>query len=87
MKANDLKITLTTETEKQQKTFIKVCHKCGMHHQSVVEIERCLQCQKSFLPLKYFQKIHDVHQNYSELFSTAEELEEKDLIKGLIVIW
>lgn len=70
-----------------KKLLYKQCHCCGYVHESEKEVERCLKCQKSFLPLKYFEKIHDHHQNFSELFSQVEELEEKDIIKGLIVLW
>ena len=69
------------------KTLIKKCHCCGKMAESLKEIERCSTCQKSFLPLKYFEKIHDVHQQYADLFSHVEEIDEKDLIKGLLVLW
>lgn len=71
----------------KEKSLIKLCHCCGHMHETAIELDRCLQCKKSFLPAKYFEKIHDVHQNYQQLFSKAEELEEKDLIKGLMTIW
>lgn len=70
-----------------KKLLIKQCHCCGYVHECTHEIERCSECQKSFLPLKYFQKIHDHHQNYSDLFSSVDEIEESDLIKGLFVLW
>jgi hypothetical protein len=75
------------EYTESKKLFIKQCHSCGKIEEHTKEIERCSYCSKSFLPLKYFEKIHDVHQQYSELFSSADEIEEKDLIKGLIVLW
>ena len=70
-----------------EKILVKKCYCCGHINESAAEIQRCHQCKKSFLPLKYFQKIHDIHQNYSQLFSQASELEEDDLIKGLVVLW
>jgi len=75
------------EHTESKKLFIKQCHSCGTVGEHNKEIERCTQCSKSFLPLKYFEKIHDVHQQYSELFSSADEIEDKDLIRGLIVLW
>lgn len=76
-----------SEESIQGKSFIKQCHCCHFVHESAVEIERCQNCSKSFLPLRYFEKIHDVHQTYQQLFSTVDQLEEKDLIKGLSVLW
>lgn len=76
-----------SEYSESKKLLIKQCHCCAHIQETAIELERCTQCQKSFLPLKYFEKIHDTYQNYTQLFSAAEELEEKDLIKGLIVLW
>lgn len=67
--------------------IFRLCHRCHHVNASTCEIQRCEKCQKSFLPLKYFQKIHDVSHDYTELFSTAQELEEDDLIKGVTVLW
>ena len=76
-----------SEHSESKKLLIKQCHCCSHIQETATELARCSQCLKSFLPLKYFEKIHDTCQNYVELFSAAEELEEKDLIKGLIVLW
>lgn len=67
--------------------LIRMCHRCGQCHESPVELDRCPHCRKSFLPSAYFQKIHDVHQHYGELFSSASELQEEDLVKGVSVLW
>ena len=85
MKKDEEKSLYTPQESK--KLLIKQCHCCGHLQEDIKELDRCSKCQKSYLPLKYFEKIHDVHQNYSELFSYADELEENDLIKGLIVLW
>jgi len=79
--------TFTIESERHERIIVKSCHCCGHSQADVKEVERCEKCFKSFLPLKYFEKIHDVHQNFSDLFSEADELSEMDLIKGLTVLW
>lgn len=78
---------LTPFTNEHDKTLVKLCHCCGHLHDTSIEVDRCQLCKKSFLPAKYFEKIHDIHQNFQQLFSKTEDLEEKDLIKGLMVIW
>lgn len=47
-----------------------------------------MHCNKAFLPLRYFEKIH-AHKEikFEKHFSLTEELEEEDLIKGLFVLW
>lgn len=78
----------TEKVYKQQKLIVRVCHACGHVHESSVELERCQRCNKAFLPLNYFSKVHKVHGNkFHELFAESEQLEEKDLIKGLYVLW
>ena len=67
--------------------LIRLCHRCGDCHETEVELERCPHCHKSLLPAQYFQKVHDLHSNYSELFSPVSELQDSDLIKGIMVIW
>ena len=47
-----------------------------------------MSCGKSFLPLNYFDKIHDQEDyKFDDLFADSHELEDEDLIKGLYVIW
>lgn len=77
-------------TGKKSKKIIKRCHICDQITESSKEIDKCVSCGKSFLPLNYFSKIHD-HEghkyDYSELFAQSHELEEEDLIIGLYVLW
>ncbi len=75
------------ETSKE-KTLIRVCHSCLKLNESHKELERCQHCGKSFLSLRYFYKIHgDKKQKWENHFSTTDVLEDKDLIKGLFVLW
>ena len=68
--------------------IIKKCHICGHISESQRELEQCGNCQKSFLPLNYFGKIHAKNEEeFQELFSHSREIHEEDLIKGLIVLW
>ncbi len=76
-----------TDNQESKKLLIKQCHCCGHVQENTYELDRCSSCQKSYLPLKYFEKIHDIHNNFTELFSKADELDENDLIKGLLVLW
>jgi hypothetical protein len=78
------------ETRKETKEILlmRVCHRCHHINESSVELERCTHCQKSFLPLRYFEKIHSAHgENWKNNFSSTSEIEEEDLIKGLFVLW
>ncbi len=70
------------------KVIIKKCHVCGQVAESAKELERCLKCNKAFLPLNYFSKVHDSKsEEYQELFSHCDELEDEDLVVGLYVLW
>ncbi len=70
------------------KLIIKKCHLCGKITEETKEISKCPNCNKSFLPLNYFSKIHAKNsEDFKRLFSNCDELEEKDLIKGLYAIW
>ena len=72
----------------KDKLLIRACHCCSKITESYQEIERCSHCEKSFLPLRYFEKIHDFKgESWKKHFSSAEDLEELDLIKGLFVLW
>jgi rRNA maturation endonuclease Nob1 len=70
------------------KLIIRRCHKCGQLTESEKEVEKCVKCGKSFLPLKYFEKVH-CHEadKYEDLFSESDELCEEDLVKGIFVLW
>lgn len=77
-----------TEKSSQTKLLIKKCHMCGQVVESAKEEQKCVSCGKSFLPLKYFDKIHRHSEaKYKDLFSNITEIEEDDLVKGLYVIW
>ncbi len=72
----------------KEKSLIRACHTCNKITESFQEIERCAHCSKAFLPLRYFEKIHDFKgKNWQKHFADAEDLEEADLIKGLFVLW
>ena len=71
-----------------KKVLIKKCHVCGHLNYSSIEIEKCPECNKSFLPSSYFTKIHCTStKEFKELFASAEDISEEDLIKGIHVIW
>jgi RNA polymerase subunit RPABC4/transcription elongation factor Spt4 len=81
---------MKTEHSKQyhQTTFIKCCHHCNTLMETHKEPERCSSCKRPFLPLNYFSKVHAKNsEEFKELFCDAADLTEKDLIKGLTVIW
>jgi hypothetical protein len=72
----------------KEKMLIRACHTCMKITESFQEIERCSHCKKAFLPLRYFEKIHDFKgKNWQKHFEDAHDLEEEDLIKGLFVLW
>ena len=64
-----------------------MCHACGHVVETNQEPKSCEKCSKAFLPLQYFNKVHDKSASFDELFSTSEEIDPKDIIKGLYVIW
>jgi RNA polymerase subunit RPABC4/transcription elongation factor Spt4 len=84
---NTLIIDAELDHERNDPLFIRACHQCHQVSGDVQEMERCPCCNKSHLPLKYFEKIHDVHTNYSQLFSSGKEFTDKDMIKGVTVLW
>jgi hypothetical protein len=72
----------------QSKLIIKKCHCCGHIMESCEEIQKCTACKKSFLPVNYFSKVHAKNQKeFENLFASSHEIHEKDLIKGLTVLW
>tara|TARA_Y100000996_G_scaffold28897_1_gene20498 strand:+ start:340 stop:588 length:249 start_codon:yes stop_codon:yes gene_type:complete len=71
-----------------KKTLIKKCHVCGFIMESEVEIKKCSKCNKSFLPFHYFNKVHAKNsEEFANLFSNVDEINEEDLVKGIHVIW
>lgn len=76
-------------TEKaKEKLLIRACHSCLKINEAPHELERCAHCSKSFLPLRYFEKIHaDKEKKFEKLFANSDQIEEEDLIKGLLVLW
>lgn len=73
---------------KELKLLVKKCHVCGTIMESTREQQRCKSCDKSFLPSNYFGKVHAKNdKDYEKLFSTTDELQDEDLIKGLSVLW
>lgn len=75
------------KTKKKLTVLVKKCHYCGHVMELEKEAEKCTQCQKSFLPLNYFTKVHDKKTPYKELFAASSELQEEDLVKGLNALW
>lgn len=72
----------------KEKLLIRACHSCLKVNESFQELERCSHCNKAFLPLNYFEKIHaDKSTKWSGHFASSDQLEEEDLIKGLFVLW
>lgn len=76
------------EKKSLDKVLLRACHSCLKVNESVKELERCMHCDKSFLPLRYFDKIHgEKDVSFSNHFYPIELIEEEDLIKGLFVLW
>jgi hypothetical protein len=79
---------MSLDIQVQSKLLIKKCHVCGHLNESTIELQRCGKCQKSFLPSAYFSKVHDnAGTKYKQLYSAVDEIDEKDLIVGIHVIW
>lgn len=73
---------------KTPQTLIRMCHMCLKLNEAASEIEKCHHCHKSFLPLRYFDKIHAKSQgNWSSHFDSIDDIDSKDLICGLFVMW
>lgn len=82
-----MKSTTVTKTKKEV-VIIRKCHLCGQVHESTMELQKCVKCNKSFLPLNYFEKVHNTRQEeYNSLFAESHELGPEDMIKGLFVLW
>lgn len=77
-----------TNLKHKEKKLLRVCHACSKLNESDKELERCTHCEKPFLPLRYFEKIHQhKDQKWEQYFNSIDQLEEEDLIKGLFVLW
>lgn len=88
MKTKTTKSIPSKSTTPKRKLLIKKCHSCGHINESSRELEACGKCNKGFLPLNYFNKIHSQGSlSYKELFSEVEEITEEDLIRGITVLW
>lgn len=73
---------------KKNKIIFKKCHLCGTIMESFHEQKKCKGCKKSFLPSNYFGKVHAKNsKEYDELFSSSDDLQEEDLVKGINVLW
>jgi len=74
--------------KKTGKILFKKCHLCGHVAESYYELKKCDGCNKSFLPSNYFGKVHAKNsEEFSQLFSSSDELNDEDLINGLSVLW
>jgi uncharacterized OB-fold protein len=88
MKTKTSKTLPTKTSTPKRKLLIKKCHSCGHINESSRELEACGKCNKGFLPLNYFEKVHSQGTlSYKELFSEVEEITEEDLIRGITVLW
>ena len=54
----------------RERSVIRKCHKCGQITEAPKEQESCPSCGKSFLPLNYFDKVHDHKGQLKELYSS-----------------
>lgn len=73
---------------RKEKMLIRACHSCLKVNESYQELERCSHCNKAFLPLRYFEKIHqDKNSTFTSHFASSDQIDEEDLIKGLFVLW
>lgn len=82
------KIEVTKKTSKNASMIIKLCHICGHLNESYVEVKKCSQCNKSYLPINYFHKGFDIYNgSYDDLYLEIKDLDEDDLIRGIHVIW
>jgi hypothetical protein len=72
----------------KEKILIRTCHACLKLNESTKELERCAHCNKAFLPIRYFDKIHHAEESkWENYFYPTDLIEEEDLIKGLFVLW
>lgn len=74
-------------TRLRKRLIVKKCHHCNALNESTTEKQKCSSCNRPFLPLNYFDKIHNHEVQYDDLFAQSHELHEDDLIKGLYVLW
>ncbi len=81
--------SIDTKKNTSGRSLYRQCHMCAYVIHTSEEVQRCPKCNKSFLPLNYFAKIHKGKQgeDYDALYSSCDELSEQEIIKGLYVIW
>lgn len=72
---------------KISKTMLRCCHQCGYINEAEQEMEECQKCEAPFLPLLYMEKIHSPRKEETPLYAQSNDIKEKDLIKGLCVLW
>jgi hypothetical protein len=83
-----MKVDNVVKKRFSDKVVVKKCHMCGQIMESTKEIMRCIKCSKSFLPHNYFGKVHAKNStDFEKLFSSAVDLHDDDLIKGITVLW
>jgi len=84
-----MKADIQATTQKEIQTLIKKCHMCGEIIEGSQEPQKCPHCNKNFLPLNYFDKVHEIQNpnDYKGLFEMCQNLHPDDLIKGLLVLW
>ena len=66
--------------------LLRKCHFCGHINESKHELEECQHCSEPFLPLRYMEKIHEDRTGV-RLYEKIQAIDEKDIIKGLYVLW
>lgn len=79
---------MKARSQKQKSMIIiKKCHKCDYINETLDEPEKCQHCESAFLPLNYMEKIHQKRSKNFTLYASSDQVKEKDLIKGLYVLW
>ncbi len=73
---------------KAKPLIIKKCHLCSSLIESYAEVQKCPSCHHAFLPTNYCKKVHAKNsREFALLFDDSSELNEKDLIRGISVLW
>ncbi len=84
------KVTIKKKNSKKSKiNLIKLCHGCHKINESTKELQRCLHCKKSFMPLNYIQQMKETNSKnlFNEFYNECKDLNDEDLIKGLYLFW
>lgn len=71
---------------KHKRILLRKCHFCEHINESHHELEECQKCSEAFLPLRYMEKIHQDRGGIT-LYEKSQAIDEKDIIKGLYVLW